>query len=102
LFQDNGGKDLEEKSNERCEIFFASDFVPEDESENPNVSIQEEYYQPHAPWEENFDLSYAQFESNDHNEFKDGFDEPPPNAHEDFIQYDHVENVATRFAMATS
>jgi hypothetical protein len=42
----------------------------------------------------NFNLSYAQFESNDHNEFKDGFDEPPLDAHEYFIQYDHGENVS--------
>jgi hypothetical protein len=59
-----------------------------------NVSIQEEYHLPHAPWEGNFDLSYAQFESNDHNEFKNGFDEPPLDAHEYFIQYGHSENVA--------
>jgi hypothetical protein len=74
-------------------FFLHHDFVPETENENPNVSIQEEYYHPHAPWG-NFDLSYAQFESNDHNELKDGFDEPPLDAHEYLIQYDHGENVA--------
>jgi hypothetical protein len=45
-------------------------------------------------WREIHDLSYAQFESNVDNEFKDGFDEPPLDAHEDFIQYGHGENVA--------
>jgi hypothetical protein len=41
-----------------------------------------------------FDLSYAQFESNVDNEFKDGFEEPPLDVHEYFIQYGHGENVA--------
>jgi hypothetical protein len=44
--------------------------------------------------EGNFDLSCAQFESNDHNEFKDEFKEPPLDVHKDFIQYNHDENVA--------
>jgi hypothetical protein len=43
--------------------------------------------------EGNCDLSYAQSESNVDNEFKDGFDEPPLDAHEYFIQYGHGENV---------
>jgi hypothetical protein len=62
---------------ERCEFFFTSYFVTKTENDNPNVSIQEEYYLPHDPWEGNFDLSYAQFENNDHDEFKNGFNEPP-------------------------
>jgi hypothetical protein len=95
LFQDNGKKDLEEKIDEGYEKNITSNFVPETESESPNVSIQEEYYMSHAPWEGNFDLSYAKFESNDHNDFKDGFKEPPLDVHEDFIQYNHGENVAT-------
>jgi hypothetical protein len=94
LFQDNGGKQLEEKYYERFGFFFTSDFVPKTKNENPNVSIQDECYLPHAPWEGNFHLSYAQFEINDHNDFKNGFKEPPLDVQKDFIQYNHGENVA--------
>jgi len=94
LVQDNGGNDLEEKIWWKMWIFFTSDFVPETECENSNVSIKKEYCLPHDPWEGKFDLSYALFESNDHNAFNDGFDEPPLDAHKYFIQYNHGESVA--------
>jgi hypothetical protein len=94
LFQDNGGwikfiffmKDMD---------FFSSlDLIPETENENLKVSIQEQYHPLHAPLECNFKLSCAQFEINNHNEFKDEFKEPPLDVHKDFIQYNHDENVA--------
>jgi hypothetical protein len=82
--------DLEENFDERHEIF--SYHVLEIENENYNVSIQEKYHPLHAPLEGNFNLSCAQFESNDHNEFKD--------EHKDFIQCNHDENVAANYQMA--
>lgn len=74
--------------------FLYIDYVPEDKSEIPNVSIQEEYHLSHAPWEGNSDLSYAQSESNVDNEFKDIFKEPPQDVHEYFIECGHDENIA--------
>jgi len=69
-------------------IFF-SDLVLEIENENYNVSIQNKYHPSHAPLEGNFNPSCTQFESNDHNEFKD--------EHEDFIQCNHDKNVAANY-----
>jgi hypothetical protein len=92
-FQDNGEKDLEEKSNEICENLFTSDYVPEAENENPNVSIQEKYHLPHAPLEGNCDLSYVNLRVMLTMSLRI-FDEPPLDAHEYFIQYGHGENVA--------
>jgi hypothetical protein len=90
-------KDLEEKSYQRCENISTLDYVLEDKSENPIVSIQEEYHLQHAPLEINPDLSYAQSENNVNNEFKDIFEEPPLDVHEDFIQCGHGKNVAVGF-----
>jgi len=75
-------------------IFVTFDYVPKAKNGNTNVSTQDKYHLPHAPLEWNRDLSFAQSESNVDNQFKEGFEEPPPNAHGDFIQYGHNENVA--------
>jgi hypothetical protein len=91
--------DVKEKIDERSEIVFL-DLVLETENEDPKVSIQEEHHILHAPLEGNFNLSCAQFESNDHNEFKYEFGEPPLDEHKYFIQYNHDENVAIDSQMA--
>jgi hypothetical protein len=69
------------------------DYVHEAKNKNPNVSVQEEYHLPHVPLDGNCDLSYPQSDSNVDNEFNYRFDEPPLDAHGDFIQYGHGENV---------
>jgi hypothetical protein len=61
-------------------------------NESYDVSIKEKRHPLHAPLEGNFNLSCAQFESNDRNEFK--------YEHKDFIKCDHDENVATNYQMA--
>jgi hypothetical protein len=59
--------DLEENFDERNEFFF-SDLVLETENENTKVSIQEEHHPLHDSIGGNFNLSCAQFESDDYSE----------------------------------
>jgi len=88
FFQENRGLNLEKILDERRELFFL-DLSLETENENPKVSIQEGYHPLHAALEGNFNLSCVQFESDDHNEVKDEFEEPPLDVYKDFIQYNH-------------
>ena len=74
--------------------FVFSDLSLETENENHKIPIQEEYYPIHAPLEGKFNLSCVQFESDDHNDFKDEFKKHPLDVHKDLIQYNHDQNLA--------